>query len=104
MLIPRGSTVFANAYAMTHDERVYSDPHSFNPNRYISKAQGGRGEPFPEGPFGFGRRVCPGQWLATAGVYMMITTLLATMDIQCPTDSDGKEILPAVQFTDGLSK
>lgn len=104
MFIPKRSVVFANAYAMTHDERRYSDPDTFNPDRYIPKELGGKGEPFPEGPFGFGRRICPGQWLATAGVYIMITTLLATVDIRCPADPDGKEIPPSVAFTNGLSK
>lgn len=104
MFIPGGSVVFANAYAMTHDQRIYSDPETFDPDRYLPKEQGGKGEPFPEGPFGFGRRVCPGQWLATAGVYIMLTTLLATMDIRCPLDQDGKEISPVVSFTNGLSK
>lgn len=104
MLIPKGSVVFANAYAMTHDERVYSDPDTFNPDRYIRKDQGGKGEPLPEGSFGFGRRVCPGQWLAMATVYIIIATLLATVDIRPALDSDGNEITPSVKFTDGLSK
>ncbi|EXJ84725.1 hypothetical protein A1O3_05396 [Capronia epimyces CBS 606.96] len=104
MLIPKGSVVYANAYAMTHDERYYSDPDDFNPDRYLPPDQGGRGEPLPEGPFGFGRRVCPGQYLATAGVYIMMATLLATMDMKCPVGPDGKDILPNVKFTNGLSK
>lgn len=104
MFIPKGSVVFANAYAMTHDEQVYSDPDTFNPDRFVSKDEGGNGEPLPEGPFGFGRRVCPGQYLALAGVYIMITTLLATVDMRNPLGLDGKEIPPTVSFTDGLSK
>ncbi|KAJ9645017.1 hypothetical protein H2204_001479 [Knufia peltigerae] len=104
MFIPGGSVVFANAYAMTHDPCVYDDPETFDPNRYAPISEGGKGEPFPEGPFGFGRRVCPGQWLATAGVYIMVSTLLATMDMKCPKGPDGAEIRPAVAFTNGLSK
>lgn len=104
MFIPKGSVVFANAYAITHNERTYSEPDTFNPDRFLPKEQGGKGEPLPEGPFGFGRRVCPGQWLATAGVYIMITTLLATMEMRCPVDSNGKEVPPEVRFSTGLSK
>jgi cytochrome P450 len=104
MFIPKGSVVFANAYAMTHDERIYSESDVFDPDRYLAPEKGGKGEPLPQGPFGFGRRVCPGQWLATAGVYIMIATLLATMNMQCPLDEEGQEILPTVTFTNGLSK
>lgn len=51
-----GSLVIANAYAMDRDESVYSNPEAFHPERYIPKAEGGLGEPFPVGHFGFGRR------------------------------------------------
>jgi hypothetical protein len=30
------SLVMANAYAITHDESVYKDPDTFNPDRYLS--------------------------------------------------------------------
>ncbi|RDW65912.1 uncharacterized protein DSM5745_09651 [Aspergillus mulundensis] len=101
--IPAGATVFANAYAMSRDERYYSSPEEFNPDRYIPVSEGGRGEPHPEGPFGFGRRVCPGQHLAMAGVWICIATLLATMELKCPVDEEGKELRPTVGFSDGLS-
>jgi len=28
------TVVYANAYAIAHDERVYQNPHDFNPDRY----------------------------------------------------------------------
>jgi cytochrome P450 len=101
--IPKGSVIFANAWAMSRDERYYSSPEDFNPDRYISSLERGPGEPLPEGPFGFGRRVCPGQHLALAGVYIVLATLLATMDLNCPVDDNGVEIQPHVTFSNGLS-
>jgi cytochrome P450 len=56
MHIPEGSIVFANSHAMTQDERFYQDAKSFDPDRYQPVEEGGRGEPFPHGQFGFGRR------------------------------------------------
>jgi cytochrome P450 len=41
---------------MTLDPEVYLDAENFDPDRYIPKDQGGRGEPFPVGNFGFGHR------------------------------------------------
>lgn len=41
---------------MCHDEKVYKDPLTFNPDRYKPIAEGGNGEPLPSGQFGFGRR------------------------------------------------
>ncbi|KAI3615973.1 cytochrome p450 2 [Moniliophthora roreri] len=34
--LPRGSIVFANIWAMTHDERVYRDPYHFIPERFFN--------------------------------------------------------------------
>jgi len=104
MLIPKGSVVYANAQAMTRDARIYSSPETFNPDRYAPKEKGGLGEPLPEGPFGFGRRVCPGQHLALAGVYIFISTLLATFDIKPILGPDGKDVPPHVGLTNGLSR
>jgi cytochrome P450 len=101
--IPAGSVVYPNVRAMSRDERYYSSPEEFLPERYEPITQGGKGEPLPEGPFGFGRRACPGEHLAMSGVYIMIATLLATMHIRCPTDKNDNEIKPNVAFSDGLS-
>lgn len=101
--IPASSVVYANAWAMSRDERYYKSPDDFAPERYLPVAEGGRGEPLPDGPFGFGRRVCPGQYLALSGVYILIATMLATMDLKCPVDEEGNEVKPRVAFTNGLS-
>ncbi|OIW32645.1 putative cytochrome P450 oxidoreductase [Coniochaeta ligniaria NRRL 30616] len=101
--IPAGSVVYANAWAMSRDERYYSSPDNFAPERYVPVSEGGKGEPLPDGPFGFGRRVCPGQYLALSGVYIIMATLLATMDLKCPVDEQGNEIKPTVKWSNGLS-
>ena len=102
--IPAGSVVYANARAMTHDEDVYQNVDVFEPERYFPPEEGGRGEPLPQGQFGFGRRVCPGRYLASGGVYIVIATILATMDIVQKIGLDGKPIPPAVGLSNGLSR
>ncbi|CAH0045051.1 unnamed protein product [Clonostachys solani] len=101
--IPAGSVVYANAWAMSRDEKVYSSADDFIPERYAPVSEGGYGEPLPDGPFGFGRRVCPGQYLALSGVYIIIATMIATMDMKCPVDEVGNELKPKVSFSNGLS-
>lgn len=88
---------------MSRDKRYYSSPEEFNPGRYISKSEGGKGGPLPEGPLRFGRRVCPGEHLALAGAYIVMATLLATMDLNCPIHENGERIEPRVTFSNGLS-
>ncbi|KAI5463339.1 cytochrome P450 [Mariannaea sp. PMI_226] len=106
MFIPKGmdasrTVVYANAHAMSHDERIYHLPHEFNPDRYEPKKNGGPGEPFPVGNFGFGRRVCIGRFLADNSVWIMVATMLATLEFRKKLDEDGNLIEPRVSFTNG---
>lgn len=103
MHIPKGSFVYANARAMTHDERTYKNPDEFDPDRFIPNSKGGAGEPFPVGQFGFGRRVCVGSHLAEASVWIVVAILLATMKIEKAIGPDGKEVVPEVELTNGLT-
>ncbi|KAE9379689.1 cytochrome P450 [Stipitochalara longipes BDJ] len=103
MFIPKGSTVYFNAWAMSRDESTYRNPELFNPDRYLSIEEGGASEPIVQGPFGFGRRICPGKHLAQASVWIALVTLIATMDIVCPVGDDGMEVKPEVEFSSGLS-
>ncbi|OAA72090.1 Cytochrome P450 [Cordyceps fumosorosea ARSEF 2679] len=101
--IPAGSFVYANARAMTHDLDIYLDPDEFDPERYTPVEEGGRGEPFPNGQFGFGRRVCVGQHLAKATVWIVVAGILSTMDVKKPLDDQGNEVTPKVELTNGLT-
>ncbi|PQE29333.1 cytochrome p450 protein [Rutstroemia sp. NJR-2017a WRK4] len=97
------SLVIPNAYAMCHDTSLYYKPEDFEPDRYISAEEGGRGEPFPIGHFGFGRRVCPGRYLADNGVWIAIATILHTLKIGKKRDSEGKEITPVPEISTGIT-
>ncbi|KAI5857361.1 cytochrome P450 [Durotheca rogersii] len=103
MFIPKGTFVYYNAYAMSRDTNVYKNPEKFNPDRYTPKEEGGDGEPFLVGPFGFGRRVCVGRHLAQASVWIMMATLIATTDISKPLGPDGKPTEQTITFSTGLS-
>ncbi|ROT40915.1 cytochrome P450 1A2 [Sodiomyces alkalinus F11] len=96
MFIPKGSIVFANATAILTDPAVYQDPHVFDPDRYL------RGEPYPPANFGFGRRKCPGNFLALASVYIFTATLMAAFNIKKAIGVDGKPLEPKVAVSVGL--
>lgn len=101
--IPAGSFVCANARAMTHDGRTFKEPDNFNPDRYATEEDGGLGEPFPVGQFGYGRRVCVGKHLAEASVWIVVATMLSTMNIEPVRDENGKVVVPKVELTNGLT-
>ncbi|KAK3297434.1 cytochrome P450 [Chaetomium fimeti] len=90
MFIPKGTVIYPNVWAMSHDESVYAEPFRFWPERYLPKEQGGNGEPLPVGNFGFGRRICIGRNLAENSLLIVLATMLATIDIDWPRGADGK--------------
>ncbi|KAF9261943.1 cytochrome P450 [Marasmius fiardii PR-910] len=99
-LIPGGSTVIPNIWAVFHDESLYGpDVMSFNPDRFMK--EGKDSPPDPELiAFGFGRRICPGRYLAINSTWLAIAYLLANFTIAKEVDEDGKEIEPVVEYTE----
>ncbi|CAE7178236.1 unnamed protein product [Rhizoctonia solani] len=80
---------------ITRDENIFPDPENFIPERFDEMA-----EHKPLSPkdiiFGVGRRVCPGQFLAEASIFLVMASMLATMDITKARNEDGHEIEPEV--------
>ena len=100
---------------MCRDPKIYPEPESFKPERFMNKVQST--ESFervlnsfePEDPatliFGFGRRICPGRFFADSNAWLMISGLLATFDIKPKIDAaTGKPKLPKCEFTDGFTR
>ena len=98
--IPKGCIVIPNIWAMLHDESVYPDPFKFDPGRFIGEKQ----QPDPrELAFGRGRRVCPGQHIAEASVFIQVASVLATFDIQRDVDDGWYPVAEAeVEFTTAI--
>lgn len=55
--IPKGAIIFPNAWGMLRDERVYSDPYTFQPERFLAtEEKPSELDPTASGVFGFGKR------------------------------------------------
>lgn len=95
MFIPKGSIMIANTRGMTLDENIYENAFKFEPTRFLPPSLG-RGEPYAVGPFGFGRRACPGRYLANDSLWIAIATILSTVHILRELSEDDTEIIPDV--------
>ncbi|THU84630.1 cytochrome P450 [Dendrothele bispora CBS 962.96] len=102
--IPKDATVVGNAWAILHSEELYKDPLKFNPDRFIQDDKDSSVPPNPElYAFGFGRRICPGRYLALESTWILIACLLATCDITRPLEEDARELDPVLDFVDGMT-
>lgn len=93
-LIPKGTWVQGNVWAIHHHDRDFPGPDRFNPSRYLKGSADNRPFPNERGymTFGWGRRVCSGQGLAEQGTFMTISRILWGFNIRKARDAAGKEI------------
>lgn len=83
--VPGGTTAMVNMWAITRDPRVWQDPLSFNPDRFIATPNSNLhkmdffsvlGSDLRLAPFGSGRRTCPGKTLGLTTVTFWVASLL----------------------------
>ncbi|KAG0700053.1 cytochrome P450 [Suillus ampliporus] len=98
--IPKGSLVLSNIWFMLNDPQTYPNPSEFKPERFVVK-DGKEPETDPRTMcFGFGRRICPGQLLADASIWMSTAMSLAVFNISKAVEN-GMEITPEVDPSSG---
>lgn len=104
--IPEGSRVFVNVWAMGRDEKTWSEPDKFLPERFLGKRsadlRGGGG--FELIPFGGGRRICPGMPLAIRMVHLMLASLLSQFRWRLPDDVERNGVDMTEKFGVALTK
>ncbi|KAK5997064.1 Cytochrome P450 monooxygenase CLM2 [Cladobotryum mycophilum] len=96
--IPKGSYLLPSIWWFHHDPQTYRDPFCFSPERFLEP----RNEPEPNEAFGWGRRICPGRYIAYDNLFITIARLLATFNISKAVDQQGRQIEPKVEYTSGL--
>ncbi|KAJ7252937.1 cytochrome P450 [Mycena rebaudengoi] len=98
--IPAGTIIIANQWGMSHDETVFSDAFIFRPERFLNTVTPAL-DP-SKIAFGWGRRICPGRFLAEDLLWLTISTMLACFNITPTSEPDGSIIIPPREYTTGL--
>ncbi|KAJ8762369.1 hypothetical protein K2173_007527 [Erythroxylum novogranatense] len=85
--IPAGTRLMVNIWKVHRDPRVWSNPHDFEPERFLTthKHVDVRGQSFEYIPFGSGRRMCPGSSFALQVLQLALAKLLQSFDIATPS-------------------
>ncbi|NXC08523.1 CP1A5 protein, partial [Orthonyx spaldingii] len=80
--IPKDRCVFINQWQVNHDENLWKDPETFNPERFLSadgtKVNKEDGEKVLV--FGLGKRRCIGETIARWQVFLFLATLLQQLE------------------------
>jgi hypothetical protein len=87
--------------AILHDDRLFPDPFTFKPERFTTPDMDPRVPAAVDYAFGFGRRVCPGRWMAHSFVWIVVASVLSTFRIEKAV-RDGRVIEPTGAFTPGI--
>jgi len=102
-VFPAGTVFFASTWAIHHDENEYSEPDTFNPDRWLSNKFGTkeRNNPMSGGgseqrkitySFGVGRRICSGQNFSENSMRIMMAKIVWAFDINKVDGTESEEI------------
>ena len=81
------------------------------PARFLKKSDTTSGPEFAIDPdvldpmhaaFGFGRRICPGRYMAYELLWITVASVLATFDILRAQDANGEDVVPPETYTHGF--
>ncbi|KAG0749491.1 hypothetical protein G6F57_004901 [Rhizopus arrhizus] len=106
-VIPKDTILFNNGHSSNHDPDFFTDPHLFQPERYLNDTRSiyassnssiQQRELFS---FGWGRRICPGIYLAENELFNLLVRLLSQCTVE-PILVNGKKVYPDLDtFVDG---
>ncbi|XP_060180784.1 geraniol 8-hydroxylase-like isoform X1 [Lycium barbarum] len=103
-IIPKGSQVLVNVWAIGRDSTFWDDPLVFKPERFWSSDLDMRGKDFELLSFGAGRRICPGLPLALRMVPVMLGSLLNSFNWKLEADIEPMELDMEEKFGITLAK
>ncbi|RCV31432.1 hypothetical protein SETIT_6G176700v2 [Setaria italica] len=100
-MVPKGSTVIFNAWAIMRDPELWERPEEFVPERFLDEAASVelRAKDFEFIPFGAGRRLCPGLPMAERVVPHIVASLLHGFDWRLPEGVSNEQLDLSEKFT-----
>ncbi|KAK0211153.1 cytochrome P450 [Desarmillaria ectypa] len=100
--IPAGTTIVGNSWTILHDPVTYPDPGRFNPERFLGVGKGSPVFDHVSVAFGYGRRVCPGRFMAEGQLWVSVACILSAFDISPGYDKNGKPVQIQAAFASGM--
>ncbi|TWU71434.1 hypothetical protein ED733_002394 [Metarhizium rileyi] len=97
--IPKGAIIMPAVWYFLHDPHVYDTPDRFDPSRFLEP----RNQRDPRSDvFGYGRRQCPGRFLAHTFLFLTFARILASFDIRKAVDEQGRDMDVKLELGSGI--
>jgi len=90
-LVPKGTMVVWNAWAIGHDPDNFPDPDTFKPERWLD-SKGCLIDKEFNSIFGYGRRSCVGIHMAKSTLWLATASILTVMELHKCKDEHGNEL------------
>jgi len=103
-MIPKGTAILANIWAILHNPDMYKNPEEFNPDRYVDSKDCPAEPDHSQAVFGFGRRGCPGSHFALANLFLDVALILSAFNIKPIKNSAGQDEPPPIIIEDGHTR
>ncbi|XP_006879802.1 PREDICTED: cytochrome P450 2J2-like [Elephantulus edwardii] len=82
--LPKGTMILTNLTALHRDPKEWATPDTFNPEHFLENGQFKKRESFM--PFSIGKRVCLGEQLARAELFIFFTSLMQKFTFEPPAN------------------
>ncbi|XP_072253665.1 cytochrome P450 [Leuresthes tenuis] len=92
-LFPKKTLFHLCHYAVSYDESIFPEPHTFLPQRWLRGVEDKfKQHPFGSVPFGFGIRACLGRRVAELEMYLLLSRLIKQYEVR--PDPAGAAVKP----------
>ncbi|XP_076953925.1 putative (S)-N-methylcoclaurine 3'-hydroxylase isozyme 2 [Bidens hawaiensis] len=102
--IPKHANVWVNVWAIMHDPKIWEEPNTFNPDRFLDLNIDFYGQDYEFLPFGGGRRMCPGIPSGIKSLQTMLAVLILEYDWSLPNGENPETLDMTEKFGVTLQK